>query len=117
MIVRTSAKSRLMRPGSVTRSEMPCTPWRRTSSATRKASTIDVFLSSTDSSRLFGTTMSVSTSSASASMPRSACSLRRVALEAERLGDDADGERTDLAAIPRDDRRRTGPGATARAGR
>src|SRR5437763_774973 len=35
MIVRTSAKSRLMRPGSVTRSDTPWTPWRRTSSATR----------------------------------------------------------------------------------
>ena len=44
MIVRTSAKSRLIRPGSVIRSEMPCTPWRSTSSATRKASTIDVGL-------------------------------------------------------------------------
>ena len=56
---------------------MPCTPWRSTSSATRKASTIEVCLSSTDSSRLFGTTISVSTSSASASTPRSACSPRR----------------------------------------
>ena len=77
MIVRTSAKSRLIRPGSVTRSEMPCTPWRSTSSATRNASTIDVCLSSTDSSRLFGTTISVSTSSASAWMPLSASSRRR----------------------------------------
>ena len=33
---------------------MPWTPWRSTSSATRKASTIEVCLSSTDSSRLFG---------------------------------------------------------------
>ena len=63
MIVRTSAKSRLIRPGSVIRSEMPWTPWRSTSSATRNASTIDVCLSSTDSRRLFGTTISVSTSS------------------------------------------------------
>jgi hypothetical protein len=30
MIVRTSAKSRLMRPGIVIRSVMPWTPWRRT---------------------------------------------------------------------------------------
>ena len=77
MIVRTSAKSRLIRPGSVIRSEMPWTPWRSTSSATRKASIIDVPLSSTDSRRLLGTTMSVSTSSASASMPSSAARARR----------------------------------------
>src|SRR3954453_6080206 len=77
MIVRTSAKSRLISPGSVTRSEMPCTPWRRTSSATRNASTIDVPLSRIDSSRLLGTTISVSTSSASALTPSSAWSRRR----------------------------------------
>ena len=77
MIVRTSAKSRLISPGSVIRSEMPWTPWRSTSSATRNASTIDVCLSSTDSSRLFGTTMRVSTSSASAWMPCSAACSRR----------------------------------------
>ena len=57
---------------------MPCTPWRSTSSATRNASTIEVCLSSTDSSRLFGTTISVSTSSASASIPASAWCARRV---------------------------------------
>src|SRR6266568_7572167 len=38
MIAFTSAKSRLMTPGWVTRSEMPCTPWRSTSSAIRNAS-------------------------------------------------------------------------------
>ena len=42
IVVRTSAKSRLMSPGSVISSEMPCTPWRSTSSATWKASTIVV---------------------------------------------------------------------------
>ena len=77
MIVRTSAKSRLIRPGSVIRSEMPCTPWRRTSSATLNASTIVVCLSSTWSRREFGTTISVSTSCASSSTPTSAWSIRR----------------------------------------
>ena len=48
---------------------MPCTPWRSTSSATRKASTIEVDLSSTVSSRAFGITMSVSTSFARSSTP------------------------------------------------
>ncbi len=38
MIARTSAKSRLIRPGIVIRSVMPWTPWRRTLSASRKAS-------------------------------------------------------------------------------
>ena len=77
MIVRTSAKSRLISPGSVIRSEMPCTPWRSTSSAIRNASTIDTRLSSTDRSREFGITISVSTSRESTSIPRSACSPRR----------------------------------------
>ena len=56
---------------------MPWTPCRSTSSATRNASIIDVCLSSTDSSLLFGTTISVSTSSASASIPTSAACARR----------------------------------------
>ena len=42
IVVRTSAKSRLIRPGSVISSEMPWTPWRSTSSATWKASIIVV---------------------------------------------------------------------------
>ena len=56
---------------------MPWTPWRSTSSATRNASTIEVLRSSTVSSRLLGTTISVSTSSASAAIPASACTRRR----------------------------------------
>src|SRR5690242_6436628 len=43
---RTSAKSRLISPGSVIRSQMPCTPWRSTSSAIRNASTSVVPFSS-----------------------------------------------------------------------
>ena len=116
MIVRTSAKSRLIRPGSVTRSEMPCTPWRRTSSATRKASTIEVCLSSTVSRRSLGITISVSTSSRSASMPFSACAPAARALEAERLGDDADRQGAELAGDPRDDGRGARAGAAAGAG-
>src|SRR5579862_6579380 len=69
MIVRTSAKSRLMSPGSVMRSVMPCTPWRRTSSATLNASSIDVDLSSTSSSRSFGMTIVVSHAARSAATP------------------------------------------------
>ena len=78
MIVRTSAKSRLISPGSVIRSEIPWTPWRSTSSAIRNASTIDTRLSSTDRRRAFGITMTVSTSRARSSTPLSAWSARRV---------------------------------------
>jgi len=38
MMAFTSAKSRLMMPGTVMMSEMPCTAWRRMSSAMRNAS-------------------------------------------------------------------------------
>jgi hypothetical protein len=69
MIVRTSAKSRLIRPGIVIRSVMPWTPWRRTSSASRNASRIDVRRSTTSSSFSFGITISVSTISRSARCP------------------------------------------------
>ncbi len=77
MIVRTSAKSRLTRPGTVIRSVMPWTPWRRMSSAIRKASRIDVCFSTTWSRRSFSITISVSTCSESSWMPVSAWSARR----------------------------------------
>ncbi|GHV77258.1 cell division protein FtsZ [Spirochaetia bacterium] len=47
MVDSTSAKSTLMIPGTVIRSAIPCTPWRSTSSALRKASSRGVFLSIT----------------------------------------------------------------------
>ena len=72
--------------------------------------------SSTSSRRSLGTTISVSTSSASASMPFSAWLPRRRALEAERLGDDADGQRADVAGEPGDHRGGAGAGAAAGAG-
>src|SRR4029079_6972267 len=78
MTVRTSAKSRLMRPGVVIKSQMPCTPWRSTSSAILNASTIEVERSSTSSSRSFGITMTVSQAVRSSSTPLSAAALRRV---------------------------------------
>ena len=71
MIVRTSAKSRLIRPGIVIRSQMPWTPWRRTSSATLNASSIDVERSSTSSSRSFGITIVVSQAARRARRSRS----------------------------------------------
>ncbi len=77
MIVRTSAKSRFTIPGTVIRSVMPCTPWRRTSSAILNASPSGVFFSTTCSSRSFSITISVSTFSASSAIPCSACWPRR----------------------------------------
>ena len=77
MIIRTSAKSVLMRPGTVMRSVMPRTPWRSTSSATLKALTIEVLSLDTVSSRSFGMTIRVSTFSFNTWMPLSACSARR----------------------------------------
>ena len=87
MIVRTSAKSRLIRPGIVIRSVMPWTPWRRTLSASRKASRIVVRRSTIASSFSLGITISVSTSSRSRWMP--SCGLARAlgALEVERPRD------------------------------
>ena len=51
IIVRTSAKSTLMRPGMVIRSAIPCTPWPSTESVTRNASSRVIFLSITSMSR------------------------------------------------------------------
>ena len=96
MIIFTSAKSVLMRPGVVMRSVMPCTPCSSTSSAILNALSIDVFSSVTWSRRSFGMTMIVSTFSFSFWMPVLGLHRAAAALEAERPGDDADGERADL---------------------
>ena len=77
MTARTSAKSRLMSPGTVIRSLMPWTPWRRTSSTTRKASTIEVSALTTSLRRSLGIVMSVSTLSRSSSEDFSEFSRRR----------------------------------------
>src|SRR5271167_3737018 len=61
MTIFTSAKSVLMRPGTVMRSVMPRTPWSRTSSAILKAFSMLVLSLETVSSRSFGMTISVST--------------------------------------------------------
>src|SRR5664280_808842 len=76
MIALTSAKSRLIRPGTVMMSLIPWTPWRSTSSTTRNASRIEVFLATTSRSRSFGIVMSVSTFALSCSAAFSAMSLR-----------------------------------------
>ena len=117
MIVRTSAKSRLIRPGIVIRSVMPWTPWRRTSSAIRNASRMLVRRSTIDSSFSLGIVISVSTCSRRRSMPSVAWRRALRALEVERPRDDADGQRADLVLGDLGDHRRgAGAGAAALAG-
>ena len=72
MIVRTSAKSMLMSPGTVIRSEMPCTPCRKTSSASTNASLMGVRRSTIFSRCWLGITIRVSTSLRRLSIPSSA---------------------------------------------
>ncbi len=92
---------------------MPCTPWRRTSSATWKASIIVVFVARTERSFSFGTTISVSTSEREGVHPIVRLRGTARALEAERLGDDADRERADVTREASDDRCGTGARASA----
>ncbi len=77
MIIFTSAKSVLMRPGVVIRLVMPDTPCSSTSSAILKAPSTLVFSLDTVRSRSLGITISVSTLSLSFWMPCSACTERR----------------------------------------
>ncbi len=73
----TSAKSRLISPGVVIKSVIPCTPESSTWSAALNASSTLTCRSEMDSSRSFGITISVSTSLRSRSMPSSAWAARR----------------------------------------
>ena len=65
----TSAKSRLIRPGTLIRSVIPCTAWRRTSSAFFNASGMVVRLSTISRRRSFGITIRVSTAFFKFSIP------------------------------------------------
>ena len=76
MMVLTSAKSRLMTPGTVMRSVMPWVPWERTASAIEKASSMVVFFSAMSSSLSLGMTIMVSTLCERVLMPSSADFLR-----------------------------------------
>ena len=67
----TSAKSRLIRPGVVIRSVMPWTPEQHLVGGLERVED-EMLRSEMDSSRSFGMTMRVSTSSRSSSMPASA---------------------------------------------
>ena len=70
--VRTSAKSTLISPGVVMRLVMPPTPCISTSSAMRKALSMEVFSSAMAMSRSLGMTIRVSTFSLSRWIPSSA---------------------------------------------
>ena len=116
MIVRTSAKSRLTRPGTVIRSVMPCTPWRRTSSAMRNASTTEVSLLDDleqpvvrDDDQRVHLLLEVRD-------PDLRLLGALAALERERARDDPDGERADLAGDLGHDGRAARAGAAALAG-
>mmetsp|Transcript_2579 Transcript_2579/g.5670 ORF Transcript_2579/g.5670 Transcript_2579/m.5670 type:complete len:314 (+) Transcript_2579:808-1749(+) len=78
IIVRTSAKSTLMRPGLMMISEMPTTPCLSTSSATVKAFSRGVFSGIICSRRSLETIMSVSTVARRFSMAWMACCMRRL---------------------------------------
>src|SRR5918999_279847 len=75
--VRTSAKSRLMRPGVMIRLVIPSTPWYRTWSAMRNASRIEVSGSEIWRRRSLGTMISVSTDALRSWIPWSAWTARR----------------------------------------
>ena len=116
MIVRTSAKSRLMSPGTRIRSEMPCTACSSTVSATLNASISGVPRSTTASSRWFG--MRDQRVDHLAQLREAGLGLLRAlpSLEDERLGDDGDREDAELLGHLRDDGRGAGAGAAAEAG-
>ena len=111
MIMRTSAKSVLISPGVVMRSVMPWTPWSSTSSQVLNALSIDVLLVGhgeqpvvrDDDERV----------DLLAHLLDAVLGLHRAAaaLEAERAGDDADGERAGGLGDLGDDRARAGAGA------
>ena len=102
MIVRTSAKSRLTSPGTVIRSVIPWTPWRRTSSAIRNASTIErLLLDDLEQPVVLDHDQRVDAVAQLARSRARACSARRRPSNDERPRDDADGERPELAARAR----------------
>src|SRR5476651_1891537 len=84
MMVFTSAKSRLMMPGMVMMSEIPCTAWRRMSSATRNDSKNPAFCA-TARRRSLGMTIMVSTLSTNSDSPRSDWFMRRLPSNANGL--------------------------------
>ena len=113
MIMLTSAKSVLMSPGVVIRSVMPCTPWSSTSSHILNALSIDVVLVGDLEQAVVRdhderVDLALEPLDAVLGLDRPP-----PALERERPGHDADGERADAAGDLGDDRRAAGAGAAA----
>ena len=113
----TSAKSRLIRPGVVIRSVMPETPW--TAAPGRrclKASSIADAAVGDRQQPVVGDDDEGVDLVAQLVDARLGLAGATAALEAERPGDDADGQRAQRAGDARDDRRAAGAGAAALAG-
>ena len=117
MIVFTSAKSRLMMPGIVMMSLMPCTAWRRISSAMRNASKKLVPCSTHSISRSLGITITVSTQPISSGERLLGLLHAALAFKREWLGDHRDRERAQFARQIRHHRRSAAAGAAAKPGR
>ena len=115
MMVFTSAKSRLIRPGHENQIRDALDRLPQHSSAVANASVSGVVRSMIVSSRSLGIVMIVSTHSRSASRPALGLQLPLLALELERLGHDGDGQRAELAREAGDDRRGAGARAAAEA--
>ena len=95
---------------------MPCTPLSSTSSALRNASISDTAASPICSSRSLGITMRVSQLSRSDGDAVFGLIAAPLALERERPGDHADGQRAQLAGDAGHDGRPAGAGAATLAG-
>ncbi len=95
-------------------SEIPCTPWRSTSSAMRKDSKKPASLA-TFSSRSLGITIMVSTLSSSSSTPWFGLQQAPLAFKREWPCDHGDCQRAHFAGERRDDRRSAGAGPSAEA--
>ena len=113
----TSAKSRLIRPGVVIRSVMPWTPESSTWSAVRKASMTLTLRSPELQQPVVRDHDQRVALVAQLLDARLGLDRAPLALEGERPGDHADGQRAELARDGRDDRRTAGARATALAGR
>ena len=117
MIVFTSAKSRLIRPGTRIRSEIPWIACRSTSSAVANASVSGVVRSMIVEQPLVRDRDDRVDAVAQRLEAALGLHLPLLAFELERLGDDRDRQRAELAREAGDDRRRAGAGAAAEPGR
>ena len=116
MIVRTSAKSRLIRPGTVISSEMPWTPWRSTSSARRKACLqVGALVHDLQQAVVGDDDQGIGLLFELGDAGFGRLDAAR-AFEGEGAGDHANGQRADFLGDLRHDRRAAGAGAAAHAG-